>query len=627
MTDFQPTGKIILPKGFDAGSNSGQADFTPTGKIVLPAPVSTGEDILRGSASGLAEGAAGLLGLPRTAYDAVRGGAGWVANKVGVPEGVQSVMGQGADVMGDVIFGRPTEEYRGAMSDLTGGYTEYEPKTYLGETAKNIGAMVPAAATVGLTGGASALPSALTYGAVVPGAAGVAAEKGGTGAARALGLRNPEAWGTGAKIGAELLAPGIAQRAMGATRAPMEALAADNADEMVKAGLQAPTAGQMTQNPELLAREASSFGFSDKIAKQQKSLLDYAYRKIGWDSPAPPTEQQLADIGASIGSGIEQNIDGISYPVTGADRALAGSREMSRYLSGSDEGSRNLIQMWLGDLGGKPYLTPAEINKIRSDAWELSVSPSANRAAKDAAITIGKLADGMIERTLNDAAQFGIVPAEAYGNYLRARKDYANFLAVRGAIENSGRPSAMVFASDDLKRAVDKIPGVSPDFRRIVDHAASYYGGHPAMDKASVLRRIEAFGQDMTNAMMTSAFSTPAGVAQGAMTVLGRLGKITHPFTMSALGQAALKSGAGKASNLFVNPYQTGAIMGALPYAQGDRAERKAGGRVSSHEVAADQLVRAAERAKKGQSAQTEALLNQSDDAVAQALEVANRSI
>jgi hypothetical protein len=53
----------------------------------------------------------------------------------------------------------------------------------------------------------------------------------------------------------------------------------------------------------------------------------------------------------------------------------------------------------------------------------------------------------------------------------------------------------------------------------------------------------------------------------------------------------------------------------------------KRGGRVSSHDADADQLVRAAERAKKGWSAETEPLLNQSDDAVAHALEVANRSI
>jgi hypothetical protein len=58
-----------------------------------------------------------------------------------------------------------------------------------------------------------------------------------------------------------------------------------------------------------------------------------------------------------------------------------------------------------------------------------------------------------------------------------------------------------------------------------------------------------------------------------------------------------------------------------------DREGRKSGGRVSSHETAADQLVRAAERAKKGLSAQTEPLLNQSDETVVKALEVANRSI
>jgi hypothetical protein len=65
----------------------------------------------------------------------------------------------------------------------------------------------------------------------------------------------------------------------------------------------------------------------------------------------------------------------------------------------------------------------------------------------------------------------------------------------------------------------------------------------------------------------------------------------------------------------------------SLPSALDDRTERKSGGRVSKHEADADQLVRAAERAKKGWSAKTEPLLNQSDEAVAKALEVANRSI
>ncbi len=61
---------------------------------------------------------------------------------------------------------------------------------------------------------------------------------------------------------------------------------------------------------------------------------------------------------------------------------------------------------------------------------------------------------------------------------------------------------------------------------------------------------------------------------------------------------------------------------------QDERIGRKSGGRVGGdHMVAADQLVRAAERAKKELGRSTEPLLNQSDDAVAHALEVANRSI
>jgi len=71
------------------------------------------------------------------------------------------------------------------------------------------------------------------------------------------------------------------------------------------------------------------------------------------------------------------------------------------------------------------------------------------------------------------------------------------------------------------------------------------------------------------------------------------------------------------------------APMMAAPVAVGaaDREGRRSGGRVSSHEADADQLVRAAERAKKGWSAKTEPLLNQSDETVVKALAVANRSI
>lgn len=58
------------------------------------------------------------------------------------------------------------------------------------------------------------------------------------------------------------------------------------------------------------------------------------------------------------------------------------------------------------------------------------------------------------------------------------------------------------------------------------------------------------------------------------------------------------------------------------------RPERKSGGRVGvNHERIADQLVTAAERAKKGISEDTKPLLDLPDNHIAQALEVANRSI
>jgi hypothetical protein len=115
-----------------------------------------------------------------------------------------------------------------------------------------------------------------------------------------------------------------------------------------------------------------------------------------------------------------------------------------------------------------------------------------------------------------------------------------------------------------------------------------------------------------------------AAAVPGALASSPKLGA----YSQYALGRAerAVNDRVGGARGYITAPVTNVAsqVGSAL---EDDRQGRKSGGRVSSHEVAADQLVRAAERAKKGQSAQTEVLLNQSDDAVASALEIANRSI
>jgi hypothetical protein len=94
---------------------------------------------------------------------------------------------------------------------------------------------------------------------------------------------------------------------------------------------------------------------------------------------------------------------------------------------------------------------------------------------------------------------------------------------------------------------------------------------------------------------------------------------------LAAMSQYGMGRAAGAAGSI---PTPPAAATNVLSQIGDERIGRKSGGRVGGdHAAAADQLVRAAERAKKELGRSTEPLLNQSDDAVAHALEVANRSI
>jgi hypothetical protein len=106
-----------------------------------------------------------------------------------------------------------------------------------------------------------------------------------------------------------------------------------------------------------------------------------------------------------------------------------------------------------------------------------------------------------------------------------------------------------------------------------------------------------------------------------------------HGVMMAAAGSPRLAAmsqyGMGRASGAIGSiPVPPAIATNVLSQIGNERMERKSGGRVGGdHVVAADQLVRAAERAKKELGRSTEPLLSQSDDTVAHALEVANRSI
>jgi hypothetical protein len=73
--------------------------------------------------------------------------------------------------------------------------------------------------------------------------------------------------------------------------------------------------------------------------------------------------------------------------------------------------------------------------------------------------------------------------------------------------------------------------------------------------------------------------------------------------------------------------FQAGRAEEYLNQSAGGRIERKAGGRISSHEGRADRLVRMAEQAKQRINSATESLLDSHDDHIAKALEVAQQNI
>ena len=116
------------------------------------------------------------------------------------------------------------------------------------------------------------------------------------------------------------------------------------------------------------------------------------------------------------------------------------------------------------------------------------------------------------------------------------------------------------------------------------------------------------------------------------------LASLVHPASLAGLTMSSPKIMGG------IN-YGLGSIAGApargvenIPYLarqapyvgsrvnEADRAGRKSGGRVS-HETKADQLIAAAESAKKMHGRRTEALLDQPDEAITKALAVAKQNI
>jgi hypothetical protein len=570
-------------------------------------------------ASGATEGAAMLAGIPRGLADV----SDWALGKVGVPEEYREYIPfSDAPSYSDMVR---------KASEVTGGYTDYTPETFTGKAAKNVTTFIPAALAAYLTGGTSLVPT-LTAGAVVPGLAGAAAEPVGTKVGEMLGAEDPKQAGQYAKIGAEILSPFGATKVIPSLsknlKDPRLQTAIEEIGELERFGVKAtPGAYRTSQDAarEATLNEAANPKIAGIVSKQPEQfsagilrdvgITDDVARAAGYSggiSPlnaGPITDRVASLLGQKIGSaytGIQRN----QIPPGDFSRISALAKSMpgfSKFQPGMSAGE------WL-------HAVRKQAGDIQANAMNATGGKSYGPAA------------GQLIQAIDDAVLKAIGPDDFVELHTNNAM-FSRLATVRDALARSkaaGREGVItpqdILASGGTRHTEDMTEMAEIADRYLLAKGVPLTAGN----RRNVMRYIvDLMGGAVSAAVPTLLYGAGPGVA--AKTALAAVlgGGGTH-IVQKAI-QAAKGSGYGqsvaKSHALYGTPVAP-ALAAPVASQITEREGRKSGGRVGMpHEAAADQLVMAAERAKKGISKGTESLLDMSDNHIAHALEVANRSI
>ena len=288
---------------------------------------------------------------------------------------------------------------------------------------------------------------------------------------------------------------------------------------------------------------------------------------------------------------------------------------------------------------GQP-ISANDLRNLRTQLGDL-----ARRSADPVTATAAGKAVSVLDNALNETLVNTGRP-EVAAAFKDLNRNWRNLLATEiaaerfsqpGAYRNSGLidPRAMEAAANHMgldpteplhatARSLNDTMTSSGALREVVPTQVAHQGMRLSDIAQSA---IPTLGYALATGAPIGINTTGAALAAAALAGSGALRFAKNKASQA--GSAFLSSDLGQnlARRLAETNMNSPIPASAYAATNDNRQGRKSGGRVSSHEHDADQLVRAAERAKKGWSAETEPLLNQSDDAVAHALEVANRSI
>lgn len=407
------------------------------------------------------------------------------------------------------------------------------------------------------------------------------------------------------------------------------------------------SAGQATENAGILAAEADTalgqkmFGTPFRGPNVQGEKYTTAIMQhLGSDAPLA-TPEALREAKAKIVQSMDESVAGvIAHPTLGT---LTDVQKAAKYFvdnAPSDEHIGKLFSNIMSRLSqGQPI--PAE-NLV---SWRSNLGDhlfSDNAGVRGIAFQLRGIIDDMIENSLHASGE-----PWRFDNWVQSRDQYRTYLAARDAIKPTTESGMNgVITPKQLMQSLAKqdkdaiVTGRRGEIGELAYLGLRNMQPLPQSGRGSFLQEaakatgpLAAAGAAGLGAFQAANF---AGLSP-LITGLGTAAAMAVPVANSvkqAMRTSAMNPVVQKyLGNQLLNPTNGVSLVGsalkpaikALPSAI---VGRKSGGRVSSsHDMAADQLVRAAERAKKGWSEETEPLLNQSDDAIAHALEVANRSI
>lgn len=599
------------------------------------APVGVGEDMLKSAASGLVKGTGSMLdqaqsftpaGMLDRAIDWTKTGAHWMST--GEYDGAPS---------GHLL----TPDLAKATSQVSRGADKYEPKTTMGRYAKTTGEFVPSALPFTPKGGLAGRALNLVQNAVVPAVASEAASD----LAKATGN---EKYADAARIAAAVVAPGAAGY-LGRKVAGLPSSVAGanpervkNADILTSEGIPV-TAGQVTGNKALLAREGTTHAGVLAAETHPEEYTKFAMRSIGSKADLA-TADEIVSASNSIVSDLNRIADSVNV-IPNQEGAKILVDAVKGYKSGMTSSTDQLppiINGVMNDIlsaaSSKVPIPGATLRKWRTELNRLAAGTNSPQSKELYRKTIDSI-DEMVSGNLKLAGR-----ADDWTALEQAREKYRNLLAIEAASvkANNGILDPGHVASELLKqgkRAVAR--GTRGNLADVTMAAKNVLSKIPQRERVPnsfarfIANAASTAGSLATGAMYFGGFS-PATLALGAAgAVLPKAvtmasdaanRSVMWPSVQRMLVEEARRP---KGYNSLPDKIlRSSTIAGGAGQLDGvERMGRKTGGRVNEYAAEASRLIAAAEHAKKSLGQSTERLLDTPDDVVAHALEAANRSI